>query len=244
MTLARQYAGAIRKQLGQIEATQLSAVEAAGAICAAALCHDRWIYAFGTGHSHLFAEELFYRAGGLARVRPMLHGPLMLHESASGSTECERDPLLVDLLLNRYPMEAGDVLLIASNSGRNPVPVELAMRAAGLGAKVIGLTNRRHSEAFPSRHGSGKKLGECVDVLMDNCGVVGDACVDVAGADYSIGSASTVTGSFLIQMMVCHAIETAMHQGWNAEVFSSSNGGNEGLNESLLQRYGPLVRHL
>ena len=30
------------------------------------------IFLFGTGHSHMLAEELFYRAGGLVNIRPIL----------------------------------------------------------------------------------------------------------------------------------------------------------------------------
>ena len=33
-----------------------------------ALINGRSIYLFGTGHSHMLAEELFYRAGGLVKI--------------------------------------------------------------------------------------------------------------------------------------------------------------------------------
>lgn len=36
------------------------------------------------------AEEVFYRAGGSARVNPLLVDALMLHVSASGSSALER----------------------------------------------------------------------------------------------------------------------------------------------------------
>ena len=53
-----------------------------------ALKNGKNIFLFGTGHSHMLAEELFYRAGGLVQIRPVLCEPLMLHESASESTLC------------------------------------------------------------------------------------------------------------------------------------------------------------
>ena len=40
---------------------------------------DQRIFLFGTGHSHLIAEEGFYRAGGLANVVPVLTEHVMLH---------------------------------------------------------------------------------------------------------------------------------------------------------------------
>ena len=38
---------------------------------------------FGSGHSHLIAEEPFFRAGGLVPVRPIIVESLMLHNGAS-----------------------------------------------------------------------------------------------------------------------------------------------------------------
>ena len=38
----------------------------------------------------MLAEELFYRAGGLVKVYPILDEPLMLHKNASRSSQVER----------------------------------------------------------------------------------------------------------------------------------------------------------
>ena len=244
MNLARRYLDTIREQLGEIEATQMDVIEQAGAMVAEALHNGRWFYLFGTGHSHMMAEELFYRAGGLARVRPILHPPLMLHNSASESTAIERDPKVVDGLLEDYPMEFGDVLLIASNSGRNPVPVELALRARKQQTKVIALTNKRHSDAFPSRHPSGCKLQDVADLVLDNSGVEGDACVPLPSGGGSTGAASTVTGAAIVQMIACAAVEYAWTKNKPLELFVSSNAENEGHNEKLLARHRDQVRHL
>ena len=43
-------------------------------------------YVFGSGHSHMIAEELYLRAGGLALVHGILPPELMLHEMANKST--------------------------------------------------------------------------------------------------------------------------------------------------------------
>lgn len=47
-------------------------------------------YVFGSGHSHMIAEELYLRAGGLALVHGILPPELMLHEMANKSTYLER----------------------------------------------------------------------------------------------------------------------------------------------------------
>ena len=97
------------------------------------------------GHSHMLAEEMFYRAGGLVDVRPILFEGLMLHADAPLSTSLERLPGLAAILLDGHGVDAGDVLLVFSNSGRNPVTVELAEAARRRGVAVIAITSLRHS---------------------------------------------------------------------------------------------------
>src|SRR4030095_5582118 len=54
--------------------------------------NDRRIFLFGTGHSHLLAEEGFYRAGGLANVVPILLEHTMLHYLPHLGSRLERTP--------------------------------------------------------------------------------------------------------------------------------------------------------
>ncbi len=244
MSYAEEYLATVRDQIDAVGESQRDQIAAAGQYFADVLCRGGWIYVFGTGHSHMIAEELFYRAGGLSRIRPILISPLMLHESACESTALERDPRMVDQILEEYPIQSEDVLLIASNSGRNPVPVELAKRVQQRKTPVIALLNRRHSASVESRHESGLKLGDLADLVIDNCGVEGDACVALSEGSGKIGAASTVTGALIVQMIACHAVERATKAGWKPEVFSSSNAaGGEG-NDAILERYRGRVRHL
>ena len=93
-------------------------IKKAASILSHSLSTEGWIYACGTGHSHLLAEEIFYRAGGFARVRPLLLPQLMLHESATGSTDEERKEGYAPILFQDYSISKHDVLLISSNSGK------------------------------------------------------------------------------------------------------------------------------
>jgi uncharacterized phosphosugar-binding protein len=237
------YYETILEQLHQVRATQGPAIEEVAGMFAACLLEERRIYLFGTGHAHMLAEELFYRAGGIARIHPILHPPLMLHESAHASTRAERDLAVVDELLETYPIDGGDLLLIASNSGINPVPIELASRARVAGARVIGLVNRRHCAAFASRHPTGRKLPDLCDLTIDNCGVAGDACVPI-GVHGVIGAASTVTGATILQMIACRSVQLAVEQGWEAELFSSANVEGDEVNDTLVERIRGEIRHL
>ena len=84
-----------------------------------------WV--FGTGHSHVIAEELYGRAGGLSDVQAVLEPGLMLHEGLLKSSLLERLSGLADVLLQTNDIGPGDVVLIVSSSGRNAVPVEFAI---------------------------------------------------------------------------------------------------------------------
>ena len=72
--------------LDGILAEELSSIRSAAELCARAIAGGGLIHVLGTGHSHILAEELFYRAGGLAAVNPILVDRLMLHVSAVDST--------------------------------------------------------------------------------------------------------------------------------------------------------------
>lgn len=183
MKASERYYEILKETLENAFHGQTGALETAAQRIAESLLNGGMLYTFGTGHGHLLALEIFYRAGGLARVCPILDERLMLHASASESTGWERTDGLADELLARYPVKAGDVLIAISNSGRNTVPVELAMKCRSRGAYVIALTSLRHTGAVTPRNPMGKRLFEVADLVLDNGGALGDAAVEgTAGA--------------------------------------------------------------
>ena len=58
---------------------------------------------------------------------------------------------------------------------------EMALEAKSKGAYVIAVTSKNHSDSVTSRHKSGKKLIDIADLVIDNCGVVGDCILQVPG---------------------------------------------------------------
>lgn len=238
------YVRTVAEQTHRIASTQRDAIELAGRWTAEALARNRFLFAFGTGHSHMLAEELFYRAGGLVRVIPMLEEPLMLHERAADSTTKEREPGYAARILARYPLGAGDVLLIASNGGRNAVPIELALEARAKGARTVALTNLTQSKAWPSRHPRGRRLFEVADAVIDNCGVDGDAVVSVPGLSTTAGPTSSVTGAFIVNLIALAALEFAAQAGTVPEVYVSSNTSGDDHNARLIAAMRPHNPHL
>ena len=203
--------------------TQEPAIRAAGEAVARALVDGHRLWTFGTGHSHLLAEELYHRAGGLDGVRAVLEPSLMLHEGPGKSSALERLPGLAAALLSQHDVEAGDVVLVASNSGRNSVPVEFAEECSGRGAVIVAVTSLAHSRSVGSRAPSGRRLFEVADIVVDNCGVPGDAVLGVPGVHERVGPTSTMTGALIVQAIVCEAVSRMVELGHAPRVLRSAN---------------------
>ena len=197
-------------------------------------------YVFGSGHSHMVAEELYLRAGGLALVHGILPPELMLHEMANKSTYLERIEGYSQALADLYRVDEKDTVMVISNSGRNPVPVEMCLAAKEKGAKVIAMTSMKHSAGCTSRHSSGKKMYEIADVTIDNCAEPGDAAFPIDGLDSCIGPTSSITGITIAQALVCQVVDNLVKAGIEPPVFKSSNvdGGDEHNNRMFDKYYG------
>ena len=204
-------------------------IRAAAGLVSDALATGHVVHAFGTGHSHILAEELFYRAGGLVQVRPILFEGLMLHASASLSTSLERLPGLAEALLRDHPITAGDVLIVASNSGSNAVTSELARLVRRDGARVVALTSLRHATSASARSTDLPRLHELADIVIDNGGDPGDASVEVTGFARKVAPTSTVVGAAILNALVAEVVESLVARGIQPDVYTSSNldGGDD-----------------
>ena len=245
MNKALEYFNEVEIIISKIKTECTNAIEQSAQLFKNALINNQKIFLFGTGHSHMLAEELFYRAGGLVQIQPVLDEELMLHISASESTVIERREGLAQELFNRYGMKRNDVIVIISNSGRNGVIVDMALLCKERGLNTIALTNLNHTNASPSRHKSGKRLCEITDVVLDNFGCVGDACVSVDGVDGRVCATSTVAGALILNSIVARCVELCAESGFNPPQFCSANvdGGDE-INNKLVEKYKKEFIHL
>ncbi|MET9318398.1 SIS domain-containing protein [Kribbella sp. NPDC003505] len=223
MAGAEEYLGKALAIAQRAADTQLGAIRVAAGLVADALAGGRTFWVFGTGHSHALAEELYGRAGGLADIRAILEPGLMLHEGLQKSSLLERLPGLADVLLEINPLTAGDVLLVASNSGRNAVPVEFALGARARGVQVIALTSLAHSNAVTSRAPGGQRLFETADVVLDNCGEPGDALIEVPGTPEPTGATSTLVGALLLQALTVEVVTRLTDRGQPPNILRSLN---------------------
>lgn len=230
--------------LNRLKATQWTKIATVGDWLGESLSRDGWLYVFGTGHSHLVAEEVFYRAGGLAHAVPMLDPRVMLHENAIQATYTERELGFAEQMLSHYPVAAGDVLVVVSNSGRNAVPIEMALLGREKGMRVAAILNQTQSDVWPSRHPSGRKLADVAEVVIDNCGPDGDAWLKLEGMPDAVGSTSSMIGLLIIQLVLVRAAEASLARGVVPEMYISSNTSGDDHNERLLHKYKSRIRHL
>ena len=245
MKKSAEYFNNLMRILSEVSEKQMSAIDMCSEAFAEALKNDRTIFLFGTGHSHMLAAELFYRAGGLVKLQPVLETSLMLHESASKSTEIERLEGYAEILFNSYNMKKDDVIVIASNSGRNGIPVDMALLAKEKGLTVIALTSINHSKAGASRHRSGKRLFEIADIVLDNMGELGDASVEFPELGRKACPTSTSVGAAILHAAVAGTIEIMLKDGITPEVYSSSNvDGGDAINEAFIKKYKGNIKSL
>jgi uncharacterized phosphosugar-binding protein len=243
--ITRRYRDRIVAILDRIVAEQEDAFDAARDAVVTALMADRLIYVTGSGHSHLIAAEAFFRTGGIAAVQPILDPPLMLHVSASRSSVFEREVGRADTIISAYDIGVNDVVFIASNSGRNAYPIEMAVAAKARGATTIALTSLRHSQHVPSRHPSGKRLFDLADIVLDNGAAYGDASLHVGRDGVMMGPTSTLSGVFLINAVIAEAVELLTERGVAVDVYQSSNGqAGEAAVDAIVQRWMPRIKGL
>ena len=213
-------------------------IDQAAALLADVIEKGGKFYVFGSGHSHMVAEEIYIRAGGLALVKPILPGELMLHQMPNKSTYLERLEGYATAMLKLHKLEGNDAILLISNSGRNVVPVEMAQEAKAMGAKVIVITSLKHSMSGTSRHKSGKKMYEFADVIIDNQAPPGDAGFFVEGVEAPVGPVSDFTGIAIADALVAALVEKLHQKGLETPIFKSSNmDGADEYNNALFDKY-------
>ncbi|MDV7766408.1 SIS domain-containing protein [Peribacillus sp. CSMR9] len=208
-----------------------------------AVVSDGVIHLFGSGHSHILTEEVFYRAGGLAAIHPIFVEDLMLFKGASRSSQLERQNDLSEKFMLDEDIRPGDVCIVISSSGVNPVPIDVAIIAKEKGAFVIGLTSPGYANSCPSRHKKKLYLHDVVDLVIDNHISKGDTLLK--SNNISFGSGSTVIGAVLLNMIFTQVIETIIESGVTPPVFLSSNiEGADEHNQKIIAKYKTRIPQL
>ncbi len=238
------YFAALREILARIESEQIANIREAGDLIGSVIAKGGVVHTFGAGHSHMIAEEAFFRAGGLAAVNPILDRRLLFLDGALESTRAERETGYAKLLLEREDIQPGDAAIIISNSGRNAVPIEMALEMRAREVKTIAITNLEQSSRSASRHVSGKRLFELADIVIDNCIPEGDAVLQIPDSSQRIGPSSTIAGAAIVNAVMIEAANYLHKAGLPVPLFASVNllSSSDETLEAVLARWAPRVR--
>jgi uncharacterized phosphosugar-binding protein len=236
MNKAQEFYQKITDVLATVNETQQKKIQQAAEMVADSIAEDKILYLLGGGHSLMVAAEAYHRAGGLAPVD-------IIHDKSFG--RAERCQGYAKQLLDWYNPAPGSVVVIISNSGRNALGIETALECRERGVKTIAVTSLNHSKAAESRHPSGKRLFEIADIVIDNCGILGDAILDVEGVAGKICPTSTISAAMIVDMIMAQVVQNLVDRGLTPPVFISANvdGGDEH-NKKVFAKYQHLIKGL
>ncbi|MFE2291208.1 SIS domain-containing protein [Streptomyces sp. NPDC059452] len=229
--LAGQFFDAAIGLLQRVRDEEAGSITAAGTAIADTVEAGGRLFAYGAGHSSLAAQDVVYRAGGLALMNlltvPGTTGVDVM--PATLGSALERVDGLASAVLDTSPATSGDVLVIISLSGRNALPVEMAQNARALGLTVIGVTSVAYAEHTRSRHVSGGFLRDHCDIVLDSKIAIGDAELTAPGIEAPFAPASTVVTSAIMQAMLAAAAEQLVARGIEPPLLRSANvdGGHD-----------------
>lgn len=222
--LAKKYIDKSLDLIQQMLDSQVEKIEQAAELIAQAVADGHTLYAWGGPHSSLPVQDIFWRAGGLALVNPLLApglsleiGPIYLtsfYERAEGAGHA---------FFSQVGAEAGDIIILVSTSGRNAFPIEIAIAAKEAGLKVIGVTSLAYSNSVASRHSSGKKMFDFCDIVLDNLTTPGDAVLEDDLLPQKVGPTSGWMGCLMLQALMAETAERLAQKGVTPPIYYALN---------------------
>jgi uncharacterized phosphosugar-binding protein len=245
-----EYLVRINALVARIADEERASIMRAAVAVADRVADDRLVNVIGPGgHSSMGAEEIFYRAGGLACVNALLDDGFLLAHGALRSMAVERTPGYGRTVLKNANLTTGDVLIIVNAYGVNSSTIDCAIYAREIGVTTIGVTSvelqRALPKEHPARHPGGQDLTDLADITIDTKVPVGDALMEVAGVHERVGAVSTFANSFALNALMLEAIAELARRNVDPPIWRSANspGGDEA-NQAAIARYRLRIKRL
>ena len=244
------YFESLLKNFAQVNETQGENIKKAASLMADAIENDRLISVFGGGgHTTLPVGEMFFRAGGLANINPVMETGLSVFNQALKYLELERTVNFGSAIMKYYNLKKDDVLIIFHNIGINPATIDAAMEAKKNGVKIIAVSSSAWQNEMPDdhfiRHPNKTNLFDYADVAIDDFNPVGDAAVKVPGFDTPLAPLSNIIDFYIAHLLEIETVKQCVDRGVTPPVWSSANapGGDE-KNAEYLKKYMPRIKML
>ena len=244
------YFESLMKNFAQVNDSQEENIKKAAALMADAIEQDKLIHVYGGGgHTTLCMGEMFFRAGGLSNINPLMETGLTVFNQALKYLELERTVNYGSSIVKYYDLKKDDVLIIFHNIGINPATIDAASEAKKNGVKIIAVSSSLWQKEMPAdhfiRHPNKKNLFDYADVCIDDFNPVGDAVVTVPGLDTPIAPVSNIIDFYIAHLLEIETVRICIERGVVPPVWSSANtpGGDE-KNAAYIEKYKPRVKML
>ncbi len=246
----QQYWDIIKDNIEKINQKQGENVKAAAKLMADAIENDRLIGVYGGGgHTTLCMGEMFFRAGGLANINPIMETGLSVFNQALKYLEFERTVNYGAAIIKYYDLKKDDLLIIFHNIGINPATIDAAEEAKKRGVKIIAVSSSLWQSEMPKdhfiRHPNGKNLFDYADVRIDDYNPVGDAVINVEGFGTPIAPISNIVDFYIAHLLEIRTVEERVQRGIVPPCWTSANTPDgDKKNAALLEKYKPRVKML
>lgn len=244
------YLPTILKLLDKVETEQYGNICKAAELMASAIEEDRLIHVYGGGgHTTLCVGEMFFRAGGLCNINPIMETGLSVFNQALKYLELERIENYGDAIMRYYHLMRGDVLIIFHNIGVNPATIDAAIEAQKAGAKIIAISSSLWQTGIPKdaaiRHSNGKSLFDYADVAIDDYNPLGDTVVNLDGLSTPIAPVSNIIDFYIAHRLEIETAKCCLKKGIELPVWRSANvAGGDAFNRKYLEKYFDRVKML
>ncbi|HOT99182.1 MAG TPA: SIS domain-containing protein [Anaerolineaceae bacterium] len=207
------------------------------------------IHLFGSGHSSLIAEDVFWRAATLANVHAIFESAVAGINEVTKTSKIEKLEGIGRVILEYNRVLPPDAIICISNSGNNAATVDVALGAKERGVPVIAITNVTYADQLTTHHSSGKKLKDVADVVIDNCSLYGDAAVEIPGFSQKVGATSTIPVAFIVPALLVQTCENLVDLGIQPDVYYNGHLAYEDPaiklhNDALVDKYFYRIRNL
>src|SRR5260370_39413530 len=141
------------RELLEVVAAQEEGIRQAADWFAETILAGRMVHLFGSGHSRIMVEEMWPRYGSFPGFHPIVELSLTFHNQVVGANGqrqamfLENVPGLAERILRNFDLSSHDSALVASSSGCNLVPIEMAQGFRERGVRVVAIISRKPSEA-------------------------------------------------------------------------------------------------
>ena len=247
--IGTEFLSLVIQKLRIVEETQAKNIRKAAELMADAIENDRLINVFaGGGHTTLVMGEMFFRAGGLANINPLMETGLSVFNQALKYLELERCPNYGAAIVKYYQLQQGDVLLIFHNVGINPATIDAAMEAKKVGAIIIAISSS-FWQAVPAdnpiRHTSARNLFDFADVCIDDLNPVGDAEMIVSQEVPPMAPTSNLVDFYIAHRLELETAKACLRRNISVSVWQSANAKNgDEYNQKHLQHYFSRIKCL